>query len=158
MPRTMKIGEVAQRTGLSLRTIRHYDECGLVVPTERSPGGFRMYGERDLARLLLITRMKPLGYSLEEMGRLLGTLDDLGGWWPPRGTGPAYATKTAAGPDPTRRADALRRLEDIIADADERLERLRLHADRAADFAQSLRYQAARHAAAGHPEGTGSGR
>lgn len=54
MPRIMKIGEVAERTGLSLRTIRHYDECGLVVPSERSQGGFRMYVEGDIARLLVI--------------------------------------------------------------------------------------------------------
>ena len=69
----MKIGEVAERTGLSLRTIRHYDETGLVVPSARTVGGFRMYTEVEVARLLVIKRMKPLGYSLEEMADLLAT-------------------------------------------------------------------------------------
>ena len=102
--------------------------------------------------------MKPLGYSLEEMGRLLDTLDELGGSWLPGGTGPAYAMKAVAGTEPDQRADRLRRRQDIIAVADERLARLRLHAEMAAEFAQTLRYQAARHAAAGHPEGAGSER
>ncbi len=73
----LQIGEVAERTGLSLRTIRYYEEVGLVVPAERSPGGFRLYRESDIARLELIKHMKPLEFSLEEMGQLLGLLDQL---------------------------------------------------------------------------------
>ncbi|CAM5727047.1 hypothetical protein SBADM41S_09163 [Streptomyces badius] len=46
----MQIGEVAARTELSLRTIRHYEETGLVVPSARSRGGFRLYTEYDVAR------------------------------------------------------------------------------------------------------------
>jgi MerR family copper efflux transcriptional regulator len=67
----MHIGELAERTGLSLRTIRHYDETGLLKPSGRSDGGFRLYTADDLDRLMLIRRMKPLGFSLEEMGELL---------------------------------------------------------------------------------------
>ena len=73
----MQIGEVANRTGLSLRTIRYYEEMGLVVPSARTTGGFRLYTESDVARLMLIKRMKPLEFSLEEMNELLGTLDAL---------------------------------------------------------------------------------
>lgn len=73
--RHMQIGEVAERTGLSLRTIRYYGEVGLVAPSARSPGGFRLYTESDVERLLLIKRMKPLDFSLEEMAELLGMLD-----------------------------------------------------------------------------------
>jgi len=73
----MQIGEVAQRTGLSLRTIRYYEEMDLVVPSARSAGGFRLYTESDVARLQLIKRMKPLEFSLDEMRDLLVTLDDL---------------------------------------------------------------------------------
>ncbi len=47
----LRIGEVADRVGLSLRTIRHYDEIGLVVPSDRSAGGFRLYTEADVVRL-----------------------------------------------------------------------------------------------------------
>lgn len=70
----MQIGEVADRTGLSLRTIRYYGEVGLVAPSARSPGGFRLYSESDVERLLLIKRMKPLEFSLEEMADLLQLL------------------------------------------------------------------------------------
>ncbi len=70
----LQIGEVAERTGLSIKTIRHYDEVGLVVPSARSAGGFRLYIDADVDRLLAIRRMKPLGFTLEEMGELLRSL------------------------------------------------------------------------------------
>jgi MerR family copper efflux transcriptional regulator len=73
----MQIGQVAERTGLSLRTIRFYEENGLVRPTTRSEGGFRLYSEADVARLLVVKRMKPLGFTLEEMQELLTLLHDL---------------------------------------------------------------------------------
>ena len=73
----MQIGQVAERTGLSLRTIRWYEQEGLVGPTTRTGGGFRLYGEADVARLEVVKQMKPLGFSLEEMRRLLTLLDDL---------------------------------------------------------------------------------
>ncbi|OKK05004.1 MerR family transcriptional regulator [Streptomyces sp. CB03234] len=75
----MQIGEVATRTELSLRTIRHYEEAGLVVPSARSQGGFRLYTERDVERLMVIRRMKPLGFTLEQMRDLLGATDRLDG-------------------------------------------------------------------------------
>ena len=68
------IGRVAERVGLSLRTIRYYDEIGLVTPSGRTVGGFRLYSPSDVERLLLIKRMKPLGYSLEEMADLLSRI------------------------------------------------------------------------------------
>ncbi|WP_240423775.1 MerR family transcriptional regulator [Microbacterium halotolerans] len=71
----MHIGELAERTGLSLRTIRHYDDIGLVKPSGRSEGGFREYSASDLSRLMLIRRMKPLGYSLDQMAELLRVID-----------------------------------------------------------------------------------
>ena len=73
----VQIGEVADRTKLSLRTIRYYEEVGLVTPSGRTAGGFRLYSELDVSRLLLITRMKPLDFSLEDMRELLGLLDAL---------------------------------------------------------------------------------
>jgi MerR family copper efflux transcriptional regulator len=66
----MQIGELAERTELSLRTIRHYDDVGL-LPASRTEGGFRVYTERDVERLLHIRRMKPLGFTLEEMADVL---------------------------------------------------------------------------------------
>jgi DNA-binding transcriptional MerR regulator len=73
----MQIGEVAERTGLSLRTIRYYEEVGLVVPAARSQGGFRLYTEADIERLHVIKRMKPLEFTLEQTRELMGILDRL---------------------------------------------------------------------------------
>lgn len=67
----MQIGEVAQKTQLSLRTIRHYDEIGLLSPSARSEGGFRLYTNDDLETLLLIRRIRPLEFTLQEMKELL---------------------------------------------------------------------------------------
>lgn len=71
----LQIGDVAARTELSIKTIRHYDEVGLVTPSERSAGGFRLYTPDDVARLIAIRRMKPLGFTLDEMRELLAALD-----------------------------------------------------------------------------------
>ncbi|MFI7583838.1 MerR family transcriptional regulator [Kocuria sp. M1N1S27] len=70
---TLQIGELAERTGLSQRTIRHYDEVGL-LPASRTGGGFRVYTETDVHRLGHIKAMKPLGFTLEEMAELLDLL------------------------------------------------------------------------------------
>lgn len=74
-----QIGRVAEDLGLSIRTLRHWDEVGLVTPSVRSAGGYRLYTADDVDRLLTIRRMKPLGFTLEEMGRLLASLDVLDG-------------------------------------------------------------------------------
>ncbi|MGB5150048.1 MAG: MerR family transcriptional regulator [Mycobacterium sp.] len=76
-PELLQIGDVATRTGLSIKTIRHYDDVGLVTPSVRSSGGFRLYTSGDVARLLSIRRMKPLGFTLDEMRGLLEALDTL---------------------------------------------------------------------------------
>ena len=67
----MQIGEVAAETGLSLRTIRHYEEVDLVPPSGRTAGGFRLYTEHDVERLRLVKDMKPLHYTLDEMRQVL---------------------------------------------------------------------------------------
>ena len=81
---TMHIGELADRTGLSLRTIRHYDDVGLLPATARTDGGFRVYSEDDFERLMVIKQMKPLGFSLEEMAEILALLTER-----PNAPGPA---------------------------------------------------------------------
>ncbi|MGC5247910.1 MerR family transcriptional regulator [Gordonia sp. DT219] len=75
--RHLQIGEVAAATELSIKTIRHYDEVGLVIPSARSAGGFRLYTEADVERLLVIRRMKPLGFTLDDMRALLAAQDIL---------------------------------------------------------------------------------
>jgi DNA-binding transcriptional MerR regulator len=116
----VQIGEVAERLGLSLRTIRHYEEAGLVVP-ERTPGGFRLYSETDIGRLALVKRMKPLGFSLEEMRDLLDITDRL-----------------AAGDDDPGLTARLQLFERAVAD---RADRLREQLAMAREFAEQLRRQ-----------------
>lgn len=70
----LHIGEVAERVGLSVRTVRYYEEVGLVDPSGRSDGGFRLYSEADVRQLVLVKRMKAFGLSLDEMGELLDVL------------------------------------------------------------------------------------
>lgn len=73
----MQIGEVAERAALSLRTIRYYEEIELVVPSGRTKGGFRLYTENDLERLLLVKAIKPLGLTLDEMRDMLSLREQL---------------------------------------------------------------------------------
>ncbi|MDT0476672.1 MerR family transcriptional regulator [Streptomyces sp. DSM 41014] len=118
----MQIGEVAARTELSLRTIRHYEEAGLVVPSARSQGGFRLYTEADVARLMIIRRMKPLGFTLDEMRSLLETTDRL----------------DAGGTTPGEQAELVARLRDFEAAARQRVVDLRVRLARAEEFAARL--------------------
>ena len=74
---SMRIGEVATRTELSLRSLRHWEEVGLLKPSGRSDGGFRLYTEDDVDKILVIRRMKPLGFSLEEMKAVLVDIEIL---------------------------------------------------------------------------------
>lgn len=104
---TFHIGAVAERTALSLRTLRHYDEVGLLTPSGRTEGGFRLYTEADVQRLLLIRRMKPLGFSLEEMADLLDLTDSLAQDDTPEARARLEAYVTSA---QERRADLARKL------------------------------------------------
>lgn len=121
----MQIGEVAQRTGLSQRSLRYYEEIDLVVPSERTPSGYRVYTAEDVDRLLFIKRFKPLGFSLEETRDVMAVLDAL-----------------ATGPTASERADLHARLALYEAEARKRAERARqqlaLAEELAADLASAL--------------------
>jgi MerR family Zn(II)-responsive transcriptional regulator of zntA len=66
-----KIGDIANRAKVTARTIRYYEELGLLTPSATSSGGFRLYTENDLLRLMFIKRFKDLDFSLEEIIKLL---------------------------------------------------------------------------------------
>ena len=66
-----KIGELARRTGLTVRTLHHYDEIGLLSPAERSDGGHRVYGEAEVQRLYRIVSLRSLGFPLEAVAAAL---------------------------------------------------------------------------------------
>jgi MerR family transcriptional regulator, copper efflux regulator len=73
--RLLQIGDVARRVGLSLRTVRYYEEIGLIAPSARSDGGFRLYSDADVDRLLLLKPMKALSLSLDEIRELAALMD-----------------------------------------------------------------------------------
>ncbi len=71
-PGSLRIETVAQRTGLTKRTIRYYEEIGLLSPSGRSEGGYRLFDEADVARLQRICALKDsAGLSLAEVSELL---------------------------------------------------------------------------------------
>ena len=65
------VGEVATLAGVTVRTLHHYDRVGLLVPSGRSEGGYRLYAYGDLERLREIRLLRELGFSLAAIGRLL---------------------------------------------------------------------------------------
>jgi DNA-binding transcriptional MerR regulator len=103
------IGEVSARTGLSVRTIRHYDHTGIVVPSDRSVGGFRLYSDADVRRLELVKTLRPLDLSLDQVRELLESMDRA-----------ARSDGSAEERDP-----ALTRLAEVRALADRRVESMR---------------------------------
>ncbi len=68
----LKVGELARHTGLTVRTLHHYDAIGLLAPSARSEAGYRLYNAADIARLHAIQALRLLGLPLAEIGALLG--------------------------------------------------------------------------------------
>ena len=100
----MLIGEVARRSGVSTRMLRHYDSLGLVRPTGRTVGGYREYSAEDIRRIFHVESLRSLGLSLRQIGR---ALED-----------PDFAPSALVG-------DLIRRTEDRLKREQELLERLR---------------------------------
>jgi DNA-binding transcriptional MerR regulator len=110
----MQIGQVATRIGLSLRTIRYYDEMNVITPSARSAGGFRLYTPSDVQRLALVKKLKPLEFSLDQIRALLVTIDELEG---------------DPGDDAERTADLQGRLSMFRTAVDSRVDTLRAQLD-----------------------------
>ena len=114
-----QVGEVADRVNLSHRTVRYYADEGL-LSAARSAGNYRLYSDSDIDRMLVIRRMKPLGFSLDEMRHVLDLIDriDRDG-----ATEPALELELRRTVDDVReRRD---RLAEQVASADEFLTSLR---------------------------------
>ena len=122
----MHIGEVAARTELSLRSLRHWEEVGLLRPSGRTDGGFRLYTEADVGKILVIRRMKPLGFSLEQMKDVMRDLEVL----------------EASGATAGDLADVRTRLAAIRAEATERRVALVRQLERADEFIALIDAQA----------------
>ncbi|MCL2216457.1 MAG: MerR family transcriptional regulator [Defluviitaleaceae bacterium] len=71
----MRIGEMAKKAGVTVRTLKYYDEEGLLLPSAESDGGFRLYSDKDMVRLIQILMMKQLGLPLSEIKKRLTQLD-----------------------------------------------------------------------------------
>jgi DNA-binding transcriptional MerR regulator len=121
----LQIGEVAEDVGLSLRTVRYYEEVGVLSAPARTEGGFRLYGSEHLDQLRLIKQMKPLGLSLEEMREVLRARETLDG----KGSVKKQAEARAA----------LERFGEL---AGERCEELRAQLRSAERFAKQIRGEA----------------
>lgn len=74
----MNIGKAAQATGVSAKMIRYYEAQGLIRPADRTEGNYRDFSERDLNDLCFIRRARSLGFSIEEIARLLSLWRDDG--------------------------------------------------------------------------------
>lgn len=100
----MLIGEVARRSGVSTRMLRHYDALGLVRPTGRTVGGYRSYAEQDIRRIFHVESLRTLGLSLRQIRQ---ALED-----------PGFEASALV-------ADLIRRTEDRLRQEQELLDRLR---------------------------------
>jgi DNA-binding transcriptional MerR regulator len=104
MSRTETIGAVARLAGISIRTLHHYDDIGLLTPGGRSDSGYRLYRNRDLERLQQILLLRELGMGLDEIARVL---DD-----------PAYDRLEALRAQRTRLERSRKRMTRLIAAVD----------------------------------------
>lgn len=132
----MQIGTVAGLVGLSLRTVRYYEEEGLVLPVARTKGGFRLYDHDAVERFRLIMKMKPLGFTVDEMRLVLD----------------AFAALAAGDVGDERRAELVDRLEGFSIAAAAKVSQLQEQLQIAESFAGILAVEVARQRARGSEE------
>ncbi|WP_176509626.1 MULTISPECIES: Cu(I)-responsive transcriptional regulator [Pseudomonas] len=107
----MNIGQAARRSGLSTKMIRYYESIGLLKPATRSDSGYRLYQAEDLHSLAFIKRSRDLGFSLEEVGKLLTLWQDRG-----RASADVKALAMQHIDELNRRIDELVSLRDTLGD------------------------------------------
>ena len=71
MPVGLTIGQLAKAVGVNIQTVRYYERRDLLIPTERKPSGYRMYGDDAVRRLRFIKNAQALGFTLHEIAELL---------------------------------------------------------------------------------------
>lgn len=143
---TIQIGEVAALTDLSIRTIRHWEEMGLIRPSARSRGGFRLYTDEDVARIRLLRFMKPLNFTLEQMRDLLELRESVASSTVDRDDRVSSLVwpESSATPDPVVAHRLAQQLEHYADQAEHRLEVLRQQVREVEEFVSRLRREAER--------------
>lgn len=118
-PETWTISDLSAEFGVTPRTLRYYEELGLIAPRRSGEGGQRLYSRRDRARLKLVLRGRRFGFSLKDLKELLDLYDT----------------------DPTRKEQVRRTLEigaERIAEIDEMIRELQLHRRELLDYRERL--------------------
>ncbi|MBX6391692.1 MAG: MerR family transcriptional regulator [Frankia sp.] len=123
-----QIGDVADKVTLSLRTTRFYAEAGLLAAVGRDVGGAPLYDDEAVNRLLLVKKMKPLGFALEEMRALIALREE--------------ATSPATPPE--RRAELVDRLQAWVELGEQKLRSLEEQVRIAESFLAGLNEDARR--------------
>jgi MerR family transcriptional regulator, copper efflux regulator len=103
--RTLRVGELARRTGKTVRALHLYEEMGLLIPIERSKGGYRLYDAEALTRVRWIAKLQTMGFSLND-------IQTIASQWAQSGSAPGAMA----------RVDSL--LKEKLADTREQIERL----------------------------------
>jgi DNA-binding transcriptional MerR regulator len=103
--RLRTVGEVAELSGVTVRTLHHYDDVGLLEPSERTSAGYRLYSDADLLRLHSILNWRDMGFSLTDIADML---DD-----------PAQDLSTGLEKQRERLTERSARLQDMIAALDD---------------------------------------
>lgn len=111
----MNIGEVARRSGLPVKTIRFYEDIGLVQSKARRPNGYRDFDARDLHELQFVARARSLGFTVDECRTLLDLYRDRS-----RASAEVKAIATARVADIERKIEALRAMQATLGHLIER--------------------------------------
>jgi len=104
------IGQLSQRSGVKIETVRYYEKIGLLPPPPRTMGGHRIYSEHHAGRLTFIRRSRELGFSLDAIRQLLELVDD------GRSCGELREVATAHLKDIRAKIDDLQRMEKTLND------------------------------------------
>lgn len=106
----LQIGTLSRRTGVNIETIRYYERSGLLPKPARTAGGYRAYSASDVERLQFIRRARSLGFSIEEVRRLLGLADRK-----PRSCRAVHALASGHLTEIRAKIADLRRMEKVLA-------------------------------------------
>lgn len=127
----MRIGEFAAAAGVTTRTVRHYEQLGLLQPSERSASGYRYYTDRELARMKKIGQLQALGLTLEEIATVIDLyFDDPTGV---QGKRKVLGILEGHLRETRRRRSDLERFENELVKSIEKVRRLLAEAERATE-------------------------